>query len=189
MRCRERAVVIPQLFGVFFDAAPLFLAPFVQHGGFKTENGSLKERAGSQGLPPCACYSVPCHYTQMAQAEPALLSGGNHNEKNTTICTAGYTHFHRGIGNVHVHVLLQRGKSRMNGVKVIGGGTNIVKSSPQSQKVVKQRTEGQRGEEFSSSTNPKPTCQGQRSASSASLQLLLHELCLLAIRQARMDEP
>lgn len=67
-----------------------------------------------------------------------------------------------------------------------GRKTNIIKSSPQSEKVVKQRKEGQQGEEFSSSTNPKPTCQGQRSASSACLQLLLHELCLLAIRQARM---
>lgn len=138
--------------------------------------------------------------------------------------------WHRSIGNVHGHVLLQRGEKKgrhveVEYVKIViqsqhtasrrkadvwdagfkglqgflmflkknecrkgdqGRKTNIIKSSPQSEKVVKQRKEGQQGEEFSSSTNPKPTCQGQRSASSACLQLLLHELCLLAIRQARM---
>lgn len=103
---RERTVTIPQpplsttrpnlaemsSFFVFFYAALLFFGTFCATRGFKIGERLLKQRLGSQGLPPCACYSVPCHYTQMAQAKPVLLSGSSHNEKSTTICTAGYTH-------------------------------------------------------------------------------------------------
>lgn len=75
-----------------FDAALLFFGTFCRTQCFKIEDRLAETTIGFTGTPAVCLLFCVVSLRADGPANPILFSRGNHNEKNTAICTAGCIH-------------------------------------------------------------------------------------------------